>query len=62
MARSQRCISGCKYSLAKQQPKNMLRTLTKAALTQTVQVIKIDFVNIQTNISKYANRLFIPSP
>ena len=40
----------------------MLRTLTKAALTQTVQVIKTDFVNIQTNISKYANRLFIPSP
>ena len=26
----------------------MLRTLTKAVLTQTVQVIKIDLVNIQT--------------
>ena len=35
----------------------MLRTLTKAALIQSVQVIKTNFVNIQTSISKYANRI-----
>ena len=35
----------------------MLRTLTKAALTQSVQVIKTNFVNIQTRISKFANRI-----